>query len=748
MHPDSGAGVAYSAPDTTVVCPESSTSAVYANSGPTIMHPVPKRPFVLLPIDHTPRQPRRRDDVEAAATLAYNPATLDASENESASAMPMLPIANSQIYMSSNHYCEVDIPSHAVATSSSTVVQRSDDHIVIPVTEVPSSSRPPLRRMNASRGDIFTLRQAMYHAEDLTVRGYSQTEARGLQRTTGTEAILPLTPSEVFRRRDMIISSSSSSDLTRDQGYGHRQLPPRTEAVLSTTQPGICNRSDEAPSSSLRVTFENQRQGGPSVARSQTSNAELVIEVEALPQAPIIEQEQQGPVRMTRSPYIVVVPRSEISPLYANSSMNLTSRPLASVPAPASAPIRPPAPVPTQALAFTSNSEQAPATSRTPVRVRTPAPIRAFSQAPPIRFLRGPRSRFANAGMGMFDSDRETEDDETSSDDTADGSSWPEVGPVQGWRVESSDEAESQEGFYSSREIEIAARGPRTMGVYREYGSDESVGSDESMCSEEYERSLSVVAASPKRGALRVVNPDMYNPNTMPEDSSVSTANSTSEGWEPHSNSNANAENMNDRWQSRRVRQNEPALIIAQSSSSQNLPSFSSSMAQLSSGWNGGVTNQVMPQLVGHSSNSQAEFQTPPLLDRGISSSQDPFYRDLTEALRRAEQEQEQREVNALERDQSQCSYLEQSQVIDEYLTEELDDDFVNAGEYDEVTDAFSMAHLYQNDPLTLLNNLQEQELQRSPSRPLRHFGGPIQRSALTAEQRQNLFKLMRERDE
>ncbi|KAF9170444.1 hypothetical protein BGX21_008999 [Mortierella sp. AD011] len=750
MHIDSGAGVAYSAPDTTVVYPESSTSAVHANSGPTIMHPVPKRPFVLFPfgpIDHTPRHPRRRDDVEAAATLAYNPATFGASENESASAMPMLPIANSQIYMSSNHYCEVDIPSPAVVTSGSTVVQRSDDHIVIPVTEVPRSSRPPLRRMNASRGDIFTSRRAVCRPEDLTVREYSQTGAQRLQRTTGTEPILPLTPSEVFRRGDMIISSPSSSDLTRDQGYDRRQLPPRTETVLPMTQPRIRNHSDEAPSSSLRVTFEDQRQGNPSVARNQTSNAEIVIEEEALPQVQIIEQEQQGPVRMTRSPYIVVVPRSEISPLYANSAMNLTSRPLASVPAPASAPIRPPAPAPTQVLTFVSNSEHTPATSRAPVRARSPAPIRAFSQAPPVRFRQDPRSRFANAGMGMFDSDRETEDDETS-DDAADGSSWPEIGPIQGWRVESSeddsDEAESQEGFYSNREMEIAARGPRTMGVYREYGSDESVGSDESMGSEEYERNLNVVAASPKRGELRVVNPDVYNPNSIPEDSSESTANSTSEGWEPHSCTNASAENMNNRWQSRRVRQNEPTLIIAQSSSSQNLQSFSSSMAQLSSAWNGGMNNQAMSQLVGQSDNSQAEFQTPPLLGRGTSSSQDPFYRDLTEALRRVEQEQDQREMNALEQDQI---YLEQSQIIDEYLTEEPNDDFVNVGEYDEVTDAFSMAHLYQNDPLTLLNNLQEQELQGRPSRLMRNFGRPIQRSALTTEQRQNLFRLMRERD-
>ncbi|KAF9352231.1 hypothetical protein BGX26_009916 [Mortierella sp. AD094] len=759
MRPDSGTGAIYPVPDTTVVCPESSTSAIYADSGPTIMHPVPKRPFVLFPfgpIDHTPRRPERRDDVGAVAAFAYGSATLDASGNGSGSAMPLLLIANSQDYTSSSDYCEVAIPSPAVATSSSTVVQRSDDHVMIPVTEASSSSRPLLRRMNASRGDVFTLGPAVYPVENLAVSEYSQAGTHESQGTARTEAILPLTPSEVFRRGDMIISSSSSSGLTRGQGYGHHQLPPITETVLPMTQSEICSRSNEAPSAPLRVTFENQRQGGPSVTRSQTSNAELVIEEEALPQVPVIEK--QGPVIMTRSPYIVVVPRSEISPLYANSAMNLASRPLASVQALVSAPVQAPAPAPApvQVPTSTPTSALVPVTSRAPVQgsvpVRTPAPTRARPPAPSIRFLQGPRSRFASAGIGMFDSDKETEDGEASSNGTADSSSWPEDGSVQDQRVESSEDdsedAEPQEGVYSSQEIEIAAQGLRITGVYREYGSDESLGSDESMDSEEYERNLNVVAASPKREVLRVINPDMYNSGTTSESSSVSTTNSAIEGWELHSSSSASAENMNNRWQSRRVRQNEPTLIIAQSSSSQNLPSFSSSMAQLSAGWIGGSTSQVMSQLANQSDNNQAEFQTPPLLDYGTSSSQDPFYRDLTEALRRVEHEQEQGQMNALEQDQSQDPYLEQSQVIDEYLTEEFDDDLVNVGEYDEVADAFSMAHLYQNDPLTLLNNLQDQEQQGGPSQPLRHLGGPIRQSTLTADQRQNLFRLMKDRDE
>ncbi|KAF9107553.1 hypothetical protein BGX27_008692 [Mortierella sp. AM989] len=558
-----------------------------------------------------------------------------------------------------------------------------------------------------SRGNASTL------AAPANVPSRSTPDLSGQEVATAMP-LAPLTNSQAQENSDVRHQRTASSasnyfpepptTLTASQRPGNRTVIPTNSEVRPVRPPLIrrnASRGNMFTPGSLLHARESNEAGGSSLPHAQglqsssrperNSPMNLAgVRANRSRSYPQPQGQEQGPFMMTRSSRVVVVPHSGISPLYAAGAPIVTCEP--STPAP-------------------------------------PYTLRGVS-----------RIEFTNAGRGLLDSDGSSDEDKPQ---------------ACGYVIDSSHELAMGVQAHGSRAASGSGRGG-------------SIGS------EDIERGQNVMPATPERRPLRVVNADI-----LPEDSISSRSNS--EGREIQNR----VEGYADRWQSRRVRQQEPTFIAA-TNPLYDPPPYSPTRAQPSAPQaiyfalaNGGESNSSQGHVIdtnivmpGTSHHNSYGIQSS-IVDwiEGAASSSHHYHEEDSPQLEEDNEDLNQPEPQAMgQNDDGQAvlqtsswdngitegdsfydgllKALEEIKEGQEHYQEELDSDEPSISETNDVAEAFSMAYLYQNNPLALLNNLQNQSQQDHPSQMLRNTRAPIQRSALTQEERENLFRLLRRQDD
>ncbi|KAF8961122.1 hypothetical protein BGZ46_001436 [Entomortierella lignicola] len=737
VHHDSSAMDLDTYPDTTIVHPSPSLE---------LAQPIPRRPFVLFPfgpIDFS-REYRERNIDAAIALVSLNDLdSPDLNGDRIASAMPLASMPTPLIELGSSNHRQASVPSLRGFL-------KYKKHAAISASNSNCLKRPSLRRMNAT-WNVLTL--------DLSTH-MLQSYASGSSAQVGNQEQPGRMATEIFRRGDTIPSPPSrpSRPLTRHRGYVHHQRPPRTEMNIREVYYNGREISS-AYSDTLPVIQEEVQ---TSITQAQVPNTVHVVEQHHLtPESRVATRLydnqyemllQRTPFTMNRSLNMVVVPHSEISPLFSASSMGLSSAsPMPIGYATEASPAIARAPEAAPLTAYTPAPALVNAPTVTPAPIHRAAhgivhrPMPTHIRPAPIRstqLIRGPRSVFANAGLGYFDSDND--DDSVTDNNTVTQDS--NGNDDQTTSEDDSGDSDSQQGP-SGHDIQLAATQYHAQihGVYREYGSQESIGSEI-----EFQSHPHVRASTPERGALRVVNEDI----PVGSDSTLPSFN--------NQRSSNRIQNVANRWQSQHVRQQEPTLVMARD----DPPPYSSIVAHvpfitpnfvgegqvatslmsvmvMSSIRNGEQINDVnwvgdtavssgpsQVQLMNHQQ-GQARFLTPAPLGYAVPANN---HNGIYQAPPVASEQSYQGQVH------TSAPVLEEAPNVGE------GEEVGNA--VDEVANAFSMAQMYQNDPLALLNSLQSPGQQLLIAQTLRHTGDPIRRSTLTAEERQNLFRLLRSQDD